>query len=73
MRTLGVLAKWGANIGAAREALGMTQQELAEALEVSYPTVWRWEKGKMEPRRQQKQALANLLHRPINDLFPMAA
>jgi len=34
---------------AAREALGLTQRQLAQRLKVDPSTVWKWEKGRTEP------------------------
>jgi len=34
-----------ADVKAAREALGLTQRQLAERLDVTQATVWRWESG----------------------------
>lgn len=55
------LHRWGRNIQLFRSQLGLSQQELAERLGVSYPTVNRWEAGKMEPRRKHKRALTDEL------------
>lgn len=50
----------GAEIRAFRERLGMTQQELADALGVHYMTVGRWERGEMEPSPLLGRALRDL-------------
>lgn len=63
------LAKWGRNIALLRERMGLSQQELAEAIGVRYPTVWRWEHGKMEPRRHHKAAIAAELNTAVEVLF----
>lgn len=63
------LARWGNNIGTFREALGISQQELADRLDVSHVTVWRWENGKAEPRRHHKTALARELATTEQVLF----
>lgn len=67
------LRLWGENIRLRREALGLTQTDLAELLSpnVSQPTVARWERGLMEPRRQFKAQLATLLSTDVRMLFPM--
>jgi len=38
----------------ARATLGMSQEELAHALEVSYVTINRWENDKSEPNKMTK-------------------
>jgi len=38
----------------ARQDMGLSQEELAQALNVSYVTVNRWENGKTEPNRLTK-------------------
>ena len=35
----------------AREALGMSQEEMAHALKISFATVNRWENGKTHPNK----------------------
>jgi transcriptional regulator with XRE-family HTH domain len=44
-----------------RQAHGLTQQEVAQALGVRRPTVVGWETGKAEPRPPQREAYARLL------------
>lgn len=65
------LRLWGQNIRECRLALGMTQYQLADLLHVRQPTVFRWERGQMEPRRHHKQRLAEVLHVDVRVLFPM--
>ena len=38
----------------ARQDMGLSQEELAQALNVSYVTINRWENGKSEPNRLTK-------------------
>ncbi|GMO43343.1 MAG: hypothetical protein Pg6C_04880 [Treponemataceae bacterium] len=38
----------------ARQSLGLSQEELAHALNVSFVTINRWENGKTEPNRMAK-------------------
>jgi type I restriction enzyme M protein len=45
----------------ARQALALTQEKLAQALKVSFPTVNRWENGKTQPDARARHALAALL------------
>lgn len=65
------LRLWGDNIKLHRTTLSMTQADLAEAIGVRQPTVFRWEKGQMEPRRDHKRKLAEVLHTDVRILFPM--
>jgi DNA-binding transcriptional regulator YiaG len=37
-----------------RQTLGISQEELAHALNVSYVTINRWENGRSEPNRMAK-------------------
>jgi type I restriction enzyme M protein len=45
----------------ARQRLDLTQEKLARALKVSFPTVNRWENGKTQPDERARHALASLL------------
>lgn len=47
----------------ARLALGLSQEDLARALNVSLPVVIRWESGEMEPNREDLDALVVLLRK----------
>jgi transcriptional regulator with XRE-family HTH domain len=53
----------GANIRAAREARGMTQKEVADAVggKTTNRDVSRWESGAVEPGSQNRQLLARIL------------
>lgn len=44
-----------------REMLGLTQEELASKLGVSWSTVARWETGRGKPSRLAKKAINNLM------------
>lgn len=82
-----LLVEWGRQIRHRREALNaagdlrretessMTQEQLGALMEppVDQSTVARWENGDMEPRRQYKAQLADLLHTDGQFLFPMKA
>jgi DNA-binding XRE family transcriptional regulator len=50
----------GARIKQARKTLGLTQQEFAQRLEVTQPTVHRWEKGFYEPDEEVLRRLADM-------------
>lgn len=44
-----------------RQKQGLTRSDFADALGVSIPTVWAWEKGRCRPRKQRLAAIADLL------------
>ena len=50
-----------ANIQATRQAAGLTQEQLAEAVGVSRQTVVKWESGETSPDLEHAAALANTL------------
>jgi Type I restriction-modification system methyltransferase subunit len=56
----------------ARQALGLTQEKLARALKVSFPTVNRWENGKTQPDARARHALAELIRIRKPDLAALA-
>ncbi|GHB28274.1 MULTISPECIES: telomere-associated protein Tap [Streptomyces] len=55
-----------------RKAHGLTQAQVAAALEVRRPTVVSWESGKTEPRPPQREAYARLLAK-LAQLYPAPA
>lgn len=59
----------GDNIRALREAKGISQRELAEALGVDQSAVSNWERGKAEPTAFNIRRLADLLGVKPGDLF----
>ena len=50
-----------ANIQATRQAMGLTQEQLAEAVGVSRQTVVKWESGETSPDLEHAAAIANTL------------
>ncbi|MFD4032705.1 telomere-associated protein Tap [Streptomyces sp. NPDC058637] len=52
-----------------RKAHGLTQDEVAKALDVRRATVVSWENGKTEPRPPQREAYARLLDK-LAELYP---
>jgi transcriptional regulator with XRE-family HTH domain len=52
-----------------RKAHGLSQEQVAAALEVRRPTVVSWESGKTEPRPPQREAYARLLDK-LAALYP---
>ena len=55
-------ATFGDRVAAAREALGLTQSQLASRLGVRLGTVQNWESDRSEPRANKLQMLAGLLN-----------
>lgn len=60
---------WGRKIRERREALGMTQTQLAELLGVHQPAVSAIEKGTSAPRDVTKFRIAGALGMTVEDLF----
>lgn len=56
-------------IAARRNAMGLSQQKLAEELGVSQSTVAMWETGDRRPRSTQLPKLAQVLGCTIDELF----
>ena len=52
-----------------REKAGLTQGDLAEKLDVSRPAVSSWESGKIRPRLNKLQQLADLFDTTVADLM----
>lgn len=63
----------GANIQRAREAAGLTQEELAEAIGKQQPTISRWEMGVSSPPYSVLIRLAQALDVDVVYLFDPAA
>ena len=55
-------ATFGDRVAAAREALGMTDAELARRLGIKLKTVQSWEQDLTEPRANKLQMLAGILN-----------
>jgi DNA-binding XRE family transcriptional regulator len=53
-----------------RKVLGLTQEGLAEKLEVDERTVRRWEAGKSQPTRNNLRAFSNLIDelKPVTEM-----
>ena len=52
-----------------REALGLSQEQLAERLGVTQTSEHKWERGKAMPSTAKLPKLAELFHCTIDDLF----
>lgn len=57
------------NIRMMREAKGITQQEMATALNIDRSTVAKWELSRAFPRAEMLPAIARLLECKIDDLY----
>ena len=60
---------FGARLKALRKKAGLTQEELADVLGISYMTVRRWEAGKASPRVEDIPSIAQALGVPEADLL----
>jgi transcriptional regulator with XRE-family HTH domain len=56
---------FGERLRNAREAAGMSQQQMASRLGVKGTTVNNWEAGKEDPRANRLQMIASLLNVPL--------
>ena len=52
-----------------REKVGLTQTELAQKINMSLPTLWRWEKCVREPRISDLQKLSEVLGVTVDELL----
>lgn len=66
-----MLRLWGGNIERGRTLLGLTQQQLADRLDVRQSTVARWESGERLPKDIFKIRIAEALHQDVRQLFPL--
>jgi transcriptional regulator with XRE-family HTH domain len=67
MDKIGEWGKVGERIREARMALGITQEEIGDALNITRAAVSLWEKGTTMPERKYWAQLAEMLH--ISDVF----
>ena len=59
------------NIKVERARLDMTQQDLADALEVSRQTINAIEKGKFNPSTILALKISNLFEKSVNEIFSL--
>lgn len=59
------------NIKVERARLDMTQQDLADALQVSRQTINAIEKGKFNPSTILALKISNLFQKPVNEIFSL--
>jgi transcriptional regulator with XRE-family HTH domain len=62
----------GRNIVRAREAIGLTQAELAAAIAIDRRQVSRWERGRVEPSHASLQRVADLTGQPFGYFYTEA-
>lgn len=70
-KTYNLSALVGENIARRRKQLGMTQDKLAEKLEISASAMSRIESGQASPRFSRLEELADILQYQVADLFRM--
>lgn len=58
----------GERIKAARKRAGMTQQDLADRLQISYVGVSQWESGRRNPQKGTLERIAAVLDVPLSSL-----
>lgn len=59
----------GRNIYSKRKRLGLTQEELAERIGIGQQSLSRMEKGRIAPKFERLQIIADTLGCPVTDLF----
>lgn len=57
------------SLKAARVNAGLTQKDVAKAVDVDVSTIMNWENGKSSPRAPQIVALSELYGIPIDNIF----
>lgn len=56
-------------LAAARVNAGLTQKQVAEAMNVTNNTVVAWENGASEPKISQARKLSDLYHMPLDNII----
>lgn len=64
-----ILEKLKITLAAARVNAGLTQEQVAKALNVGKQTIVSWEKGKTEPKVSQSRQLSELYNIPLDYIF----
>lgn len=70
MDTEALYRHWGSRVHARREAIDMTQRQLAAAVEVSQQTISNIEHGIRRPSDAVRVRIAAVLGVPVGELFP---
>ena len=65
----GIGMTFGEKLRQARKAAGMTQKDLAEAVDLKHNAVSNWEKGVSSPGPEMIRKLCNILRMPPNFFF----
>ena len=63
------MGNYGDRIKKAREAVGLTQEQLGKKIGVTGVTIMRYEKNQREPRQKQLQAIASALGVSVDTLY----
>ena len=63
------MEKFQISLAAARVNAGLTQEEVAKAMNISKNTLVNWEKGKAEPTINQGRRLSELYNMPLEHIF----
>ncbi len=64
-----LIKNFSKNVNRLRNNKGITQEELAENLQVATRTIQKWEKGEVLPRKYSQQIVANFFEVSIEDLL----
>ena len=56
---------FGQRLKNARDAMGLSREQMAERIGVKRATIEKWESGKVEPRANRLQTLASMLNVPL--------
>lgn len=68
-----IARRWGAAIRERRLHLGMSAQDLANAVKVTRQAVYQWEDGETMPTPARQVAIATALNLPVRILFSLEA
>lgn len=63
---------WALNIQVHRKRKGLSQRQLAAALDLTQASINRWETGRSVPTDAHKIAIAQVLDVDVRVLFPLA-
>lgn len=62
---------WANRLRAHMDALGISTQDLAEAADTTYQTIWKILRGELYPRESLRISIALALGADLDRLFPM--
>lgn len=69
INSMGIRNAFAVNLKKYRVIKGLTKQDLAQALNVHWNTVNRWEKGELFPKADMLEKVAEILGVTVNDLL----